>query len=453
MSEEVRKRESEGARKRERAKERESERARERSFVIRLSSFVLNKPTLFLVLVALLVRLFLIFPGPLESKVEFFYNRADLRNYYWPSQVALRGENPYALWASGQSGEFRSDMAPLELALYVATVAVWNDPRALQVLFALFDAVNIVLLGVLLKSSPIKVPFQTFYALGPLTLYNLVLVPQDKTILLTLTFVIFYLLTQHAVRNTHTSRITLHVSSCRFKVQGSTLLIIAAALLASFKWLSVFYIVPLLLFVSRDWRGFVKHGALFGIVVALAHLPWFPDWLYVYQFRAGRTATPMHTSPAVLLQALGWFDKNLLLVLLVASLIVIYALFWFKRIDIFETIALSVMVGILWTPDMDPVHLSIVVLHFLLIVDWSSIARQTIIWGLSAWVAAVYALSTRTGFTRYGLPDLREIVGAYGSVQMIVLSYVLFLVVIGFYLRDKLLGHAVGRAILSEEAK
>ncbi|MCX7841190.1 MAG: hypothetical protein N2559_17265, partial [Anaerolineae bacterium] len=263
---------------------------------------------MFLVLVGLVVRLFLIFPGPLESKVEFFYNRADLRNYYWPSQAALRGENPYALWASGQSGEFRSDMAPLELALFVATVAVWNDPRALQILFALFDAINIVLLGVLLKSSPIKLPFQIFYALGPLTLYNLVLVPQDKTILLTLTFVIFYLLTQYAVRNTS-------------QVSSSTLLIIVAALLASFKWLSVFYIVPLLLFISRDGRAFVKYGALFGAVVVLTHLLWFPDWLYVYQFRTGRTATPMHTAPAVLLNALGVFDKNLFFVLLVFSFI------------------------------------------------------------------------------------------------------------------------------------
>ncbi|MBM3127921.1 MAG: hypothetical protein FJ009_04705 [Chloroflexi bacterium] len=405
----------------------------------------MNKATKLLVLAGLVLRLFLIFPGPLESKVEFFYNRVDLRNYYWPAQAALRGENPYALWASGQSGEFRADMAPLELALYVATVAVWNDPRALQVLFALFDAFNIVLLGALFRASPIKLPFQIFYVLGPLTLYNLVLVPQDKTILLTLTFLIFYLLTRDAPRN------TFHVSRFTFQISRSTLLIIIAALLASFKWLSAFYIAPLLLFVSRDWRAFVKRGALFGAVVALAHLPWLPDWLYVYQFRAGRTATPMHTAPAVLLDAFGWFDKNLLLVLLVVSLGAIYALFWFKRIDIFETIALSVMVGILWTPDMDPVHLSIVVLHFLLIVNWSSRGRLIAVWGLSAWVAAVYALSTRTGFTRYGLPDAREIVGAYGSAQMIVLSYGLFAVVLGFYLFDKLRGRAVGRAILSGE--
>lgn len=424
----------------------------EQSFILRLSSFVLNKSTLLLVLVGLVIRLFLIFPGPLESKVEFFYNRADLRNYYWPAQAALRGENPYALWASGQSGEFRADMAPLELVLYVATVTVWNDPRALQVLFALFDALNILLLGVLLRSSPIRLPFQIFYALGPLTLYNLVLVPQDKTILLTLTFGIFYLVAHHAIRNTPSSSVfSVQYSVFKFQVSSSTLIVVAVALLASFKWLSVFYLVPLLLFVSRDWREFVKYGGLFGTVVALTHLPWFPDWFYVYQFRAGRTATPMHIAPTVILHALGWFDKDVLLVLLVASLSVIYALFWFKRIDIFETIALAVMVGILWTPDMDPVHLSIIVLHFLLIVNWSSRARLIAVWSLSAWVAAVYAFSTRTGFTRYGLPDMRTIVGTYGSVQMIVLSYVLFVVVLGFYLFDKRHGRAVGRAVVAGE--
>jgi len=229
-----------------------------------------NRQTVLLVIVGLALRLFLIFPGPLESKIEFFYNRADLRNYYWPAQAALRGENPYTLWASDQSGEFRGDMAPLELAIYVATVAVWNDPRALQILFALFDAVNIVLLGRLLDHLPIKLPFQIFYALGPLTLYNLVLVPQDKTILLTLTFLIFYLLRLPC--------------DCVFRFSflrctPATLVIIAAAVLAAFKWLSVFYLLPLLLFVSRDWRDFVKYGFVFGVVVAFTHLLWFPDWM------------------------------------------------------------------------------------------------------------------------------------------------------------------------------
>src|SRR5919109_2675815 len=98
----------------------------------------MNNKTLLLALLGFLIRLFLIFPGPLESKVDFFTNRADLRNYYWPAQAVLKGENPYVLWATGQSGEFRSDMAPLELVVYVATVAIWNDARAIQVLFAVF---------------------------------------------------------------------------------------------------------------------------------------------------------------------------------------------------------------------------------------------------------------------------------------------------------------------------
>jgi hypothetical protein len=400
----------------------------------------LNKTTLLLVLAGFTLRLFLIFPGPLESKVGFFTNTADLRNYYWPAQAALRGANPYALWASGRAGEFRADMAPVELVIYVATVAAWNDQRAIQILFALFDVLNIVLLGALLKHSRRQLPFQVFYALGPLTIYNLVLVPEDKTILLTLTFGIFYLLTLP----------TPHITRNTFQISRATLIVLLAALLAAFKWLSVFYLLPLMLFVSRDWRDFAKHGALFGAVVALAHVPWFPDWLYVYQFRSGRTATPLHTAPAVILNALGLFDKNALMIVLIVSLLAIYALFWFKRIDIFETIAFATAAGILWTPDMDPVHLSLIVITFLLVVDWTRQVRLLTVWALSFWVAAVYALSTRTGFTRYGLPDLREVVGMYGSVQMILLSYVLFIFVIGFYLRDKLCGRSVGRDILIE---
>jgi hypothetical protein len=226
------------------------------------------------------------------------------------------------------------------------------------------------------------------------------------------------------------------------------LLIITAAILASFKWLSVFYLLPLLLFISRDARAFVKHALSFAMIIALTHLPWFPDWMYVYTFRATRVATPLHIAPAVLLDALGWFDKTMLMAMLAASLVAIYALFWFKRIDIFETMALSVMAGILWTPDMDPVHLSIVVIHFLLIVDWTRGVRLLTVWVLSAWVAAVYAISTRMGFMRYGLSDLRMLTGAYGSPQMIVLSYVPFLAVLAFYLADKARGRAVGRMLL-----
>lgn len=401
----------------------------------------MNKTTLALVLVGFALRLFIIFPGPLESKVEFFTNKADLRNYYWPAQAALQGQNPYVLWSTGQSGEFRADMAPLELAVYVATVSIWNDPRAIQILFAVFDIINIVLLGVLLRQSPLRLPFQIFYALGPLTLYNLVFVPQDKTILLALTFLIFYLLL--LPRN-----YVLRFWNLRFTT--APLIILLAAVLASFKWLSVFYLLPLLLFVSRDWRDFIKYGVLFGIVVGLSHLPWVPDWLYVYTFRFGRVISPMHIAPSVLLNAIGLYDKTTMLVLVVGALLAIYALFWWKRIDIFETMALSVMAGVLWTPDMDPVHLSIIVIYFLLIVDWTNLGRLAMVWGLSAWVAAVYALSTRTGFTRYGIPDPRVIVGSYGSIQMIVLSYALFVAVLAFYLLDKWRGRAVGRRVLEK---
>lgn len=402
----------------------------------------MNKQTLLLVLIGCALRLFIIFPGPFASKVEFFTNKADLRNYYWPAQAALRGEDPYVLWASGQSGEFRADMAPLELLIYVATVAVWNDPRAIQILFAVFDAINIAFLGVLLRQSRLKLPFQIFYALGPLTVYNLVLVPQDKTIVLALTFLIFYLLLlpQDA---------SLHLTSLRFT--PTSLAVVAAALLASFKWLSGFYLLPLLLFVSRDARGFIRYALVFAGLVALSHLAWFPSWTYVYVFRSTRIATPIHIAPAVLLNASGWFDARVLVVTLAISLLAIYTLFWFKRIDIFETIALSVMAGILWTPDMDPVHLSIVVIHFLLIVNWMRGVRWIAVWGLSFWVAAVYAISTRTGFTRYGLPDLQVLTGAYGSVQMILLAYILFIAVFTFYVVDKWRGRAVGKPVLANE--
>ncbi len=385
------------------------------------------------------MRLFLIFPGPLESKVAYFSNKADLVNYYWPAQAALHGDNPYALWANGSSGEFRSDMAPLELAIYVATVAVWNDPRAIQVLFALVDALNIALLGLVLKSSPARLPFQIFYAVGPLTLYNLVLVPEDKTFVLALTFVIFWLLTLG--RDS-----TLGMG--RLRMRTGTLAVIAAAVLAAFKWLSVFYLLPLLLFVSPDLRTLIKNGLAFCAVVAVAHVPWFPSWLYMYAFRSARTGTPLHISPAVLLNAAGLYDKVGTTIVLVLALAVIYALYYWKRLDIFETMAVAVTVGILWTPDMDPVHLSLAVVYFLLVIDWTSGWRQLAIWGLSFWVVGVYAISTHAGYAAAGLPDFRSLTGTYGSVQMILLSYALLAVMLVLYLVDKVRRIGVGGRML-----
>ena len=399
----------------------------------------MDRKTWLLIGLGVAIRLFFIFPGPFESKVGLLTNNADLRNYYWPAQTVLTGANPYVLWSSGHSSDFRADMAPLELLVYVATVRIWNAPRALQVLFVVFDAINIALLGLMLRQSVLKLPFQIFYALGPLTLHNLTLVSEDKSIVLTLSFLIVYLLVLPA-------ETTWRIG--RFRISARSLVIPLAALLASFKWLSVFYLFPLLLFVSSDVKSFFRQALTFGVILGLAHLPWIPDWIYVYVFRAARVGTPLHIAPAVLLNSFGLYDKNILMPVLAASLLLIYALFWFKRLDIFETIVLSTMCGILATPDMDPVHLSLVVLSLMLIVNWSSTSRMTLVWMLSAVVTLVYAISTHTGFARYGLADLQRLTGAYGSPQMIVWSYLLFLAVLAFYLYDKLRGRAVGQQVL-----
>ncbi|MCL4486893.1 MAG: hypothetical protein M1570_02025 [Chloroflexi bacterium] len=400
----------------------------------------LDRMTLALVGVGFALRLFFIFPGPLTSKIGFLANHADLNNYFWPAETALQGKNPYVLWASGQSGDARSDMEPLELAVYVATVRIWDDPRAIQVLFALFDAVNIALLALVLWSSRLRLPFQLFYALGPLTLYNLTLVPEDKSIALTLSFLVFLLLTR--------PREELW-SAGPFKFRSALLAIAAAAVLASFKWVSAFYLVPLLLWASPSLRGFVRGAALFGTIVVLGHLPWFPDWIYVYTFRAQRIATPLvHIAPASLLNAVGLYNRFVLLAAVAAALAAIYGLYWLKRLDIFEALALSVTAGILGTPDMDPVHLSLVVIYLLLIVDWSGRLRVAAVWALSLVVTAVYAISTHAAFGRFDLAGLHRITGDYGSPQMIVWSYLLFIAVFGFYLIDKRRGRFVGGSVV-----
>ena len=90
----------------------------------------------------------------------------------------------------------------------------------------------------------------------------------------------------------------------------------------------------------------------------------------------------------------------------------------------------------------------LVVIGLLLIVNWVTVGRLTVVWILSALVTLVYAISTHAGFARYGLPDLQSMTGAYGSPLMIVWSYLLFLAVLAFYVYDKLRGRAVGQQVL-----
>jgi hypothetical protein len=46
------------------------------------------------------------------------------------------------------------------------------------------------------------------------------------------------------------------------------------------------------------------------------------------------------------------------------------------------------------------------------------------------------------------LPDPRALTGVYGSPQMILLAYPLFLLVLIFYLTDKVRGRRVGARVL-----
>jgi hypothetical protein len=258
------------------------------------------------------------------------------------------------------------------------------------------------------------------------------MVPQDKTILLSSTFALFYFL----------QRFTRGESRFVFYI------VLIAALIAAFKWLSIFYLLPLLVLISPDVRGLIKHAVIFVGIVAVTHILWFPSWMSVYIFRASRMAAPFHISPAVLLNTLGVYRPMLLAALLAISLLAIYTFYWRKQIDIFETIALATLAGIFWTPDMDPVHLSLIVLSFLLVMNWASTARSIAIWALSFLISAIYAITTHDAFGSFSTAGLQKITGAYASPPMILLSYVLFGTVLAFYLWDKWRGRAVGRAVI-----
>jgi hypothetical protein len=114
-----------------------------------------------LVLAAIIVRIVIVFFSP-------WHGTTDLENYFWPAQQVLEGRNPYELWAEGASGERRSDITPLELLLFVPVVALWEDSKAIQLLFVAADA-GVLLLGItLFTTRQARLGFTAFYGFSPL---------------------------------------------------------------------------------------------------------------------------------------------------------------------------------------------------------------------------------------------------------------------------------------------
>lgn len=333
-------------------------------------------------LLALAVRLALIAALP--------DGRDDLHIYYYFGSMMEQGLNPYTPPADGPINPHYANMAPLNLALFAATLRVWDSQTALRVLFALVDAAVILSIGYLAqRPRPWRRAVLWFYALNPFVLMALVVMSEDKVVVLWLMIVL--------------------IASVEARRQWPSVLL--TTVITLYRWVGAFFILPLAVYFARTWRSLALSLGLFALLFALSHVPYWPDNLWVYQSRAHRAGfyPPIHSSPTQILYALGLYTPRLVPVTIFGSLAVLYTLFAFRRISLVETIVLSLFCTNIVAPELPHSRIIMIAFPLLLLIGLSR-RRVALLWAATTLAALFVHADLARAFAGRWLPGLQTAV-------------------------------------------
>lgn len=103
---------------------------------------------------------------------------------------------------------------------------------------------------------------------------------------------------------------------------------------------------------------------VFGVILALSHLPWFPDWRNGYLWRADRQTAIAHDT---LFMPLGLDESSLPLVLTSVSLLLLAVLVAARRLVLEEVFLLPVVASILFGGEAPFNRLLVIILAMLLL--------------------------------------------------------------------------------------
>jgi len=379
-----------------------------------------------LALGGLLVRLVLIRLGD---------GGADLQVYAYFGELVRGGRNPYTdAPLGGAIAPTYSDQMPLEFVLFGGLLALDRAPEAIRVFLALADVGVILLVGLAFpRPRSWRVAFAAFYAFSPFVLLGWTAFAEDKTFV--------FLLVVLVIIGVETGRPVLGWA--------------AASALTAVKLFGAFLVPPLLLDGLRTLsrRRLALLAAGFAVLVALAHLPFFPDSLRIYDLRSVRTGIdpPIHASPTQLLAAIGLYTPAVATFGIPLCLLAVYLATLARRLTPAEGVALSVLAAFLLLPDQAANRVLLVSLPLLLLTR-SSRGRWLALWGASVLSAAALIVEVR-GVPALGLPGWDALAvaalalfGTYGSLRHVLFMNLTCALVLAFFFADKLRGRGLASA-------
>ncbi|MCE7981973.1 MAG: hypothetical protein DYG89_12325 [Caldilinea sp. CFX5] len=317
---------------------------------------------------------------------------SDLRIYHYFGERTLLGLNPYRAPLDGPISPYYADMPPLNLLIFAAVLMLHNAPLTLRFFFAVVDTVIVFLLAMGGKRQGLAF----FYALNPLVLFSFVIIAEDKVVIWLFVALLFLLLEQGR----------------------ATSAVVTTVLLTCYKIMGLFFFVPLVAHLGRRKQDYMLWVGLFGFLLLITHLPYFPDNLLAYSYREARTRIdpPIHASPTMFLAALGIYTPTLVKVWITGTLLMIYALYFWNRLSIQATVALSIFTAYIIAPEISFPRVLLITLPFFFLVALT--AKE---W-LLLWV-----LTTISSFVIYwqvyGFPAdfLKSSFGDYGSLRHVLL--------------------------------
>jgi hypothetical protein len=339
----------------------------------------------------------------------------DLKIYYAFSSLVADGHNPYHPPAGFPFPERLADNLPLEFLLFGGLIDIDHSKYVLRVLFALADMGTILLVG-LKYPRPIawRAAFVGFYAFNPLVLGSWTATSEDKTIL----FLLF-------------AAMLLGLEAGRTVASWA-----AATAMGVLKGVSLFF-APFL-----AWETWRRHGlrfaaacvAGFAALMAIAHLPWWPDALEVYSRRTSHIdfRRPAHAALTQLLDRIGLYDPAIVRYGVPLLLVATFAAYVWRRIDVREGVVLANLATLILQPDHAYTRALLAALPFLFLIRFT--ARRWIV---------LWAVSTIASIAIY-LQQERGELGGYGSLAHVVVANAFLAVLVVYYARDRLSGRAAG---------
>ena len=342
---------------------------------------------------------------------------SDLNVYYSFASLVADGANPYYPPAGFGLPERLADNLPAEFLLFAGLLELHDSKYVLRVLFALADTAVVVLVG-LKWARPIawRAAFAGFYAFNPLVLGSWTATSEDKTL-------IFLLL----------AALILSLEAGR-TVAGWA----AATALGVLKGVAIFF-APFLAWHTwreRGLRGAAACVAGFALLMLAGHLPWWPDAFEVYDRRDGHIEfrDPAHAAFTQLLDRAGLYDPALVRYGVPLMLVAVFGIYVAGRIGVVEGIVLANLVTLVLQPDHAYTRALLAALPFLFVIDLTA-RRWAVMWAVSA-VASVGVY----------LQQERGELGGYGSLAHVAVANAFLVLVVGYYVADKVSGRGADRA-------